>query len=422
MSKYFILFLLSFTLLSNCSLLGIDSENSALEEEEEYQEEEEEEGEEYSEEDDEDDDDDEGVEVSEEEDEEYQGEEADNEVTMQEEGDQEDDGEYQYIDDDYVVMDEGEEVEEVTEQEIVEPPAPDLIDTSEEEIEIAEAAEAEKTEETSPQFPQRTTATKTWIPLKKIKETPYKRGGFLVNAVYIARSDQTLSSISRNIFNSDQVEQLYQINPHFKNRSVKVGDKIYYQSPRRPTDESQILFYFEDIGATPSYRQVQPGDNIREIAYNLLKHQDGWKEIWATNSALKSKGVLKDSYSIKYWASSDSAPPENFQQATPEPPVQNLAPEPPVQNLAPEAPIDMAENPEGAESLDYPEEKTSLTSPATDQQGGEKTKEKSLFPLHMEIIIPIILLILAIGLLFIIRKKQKKKEYDFTKTNFRIDD
>ena len=142
---------------------------------------------------------------------------------------------------------------------------------------------------------------KQWISYKKIKSQSYNSAGFLVNAAYIARPGEDIQSISSTIFGSDQVSQLYSINSHLKARSVKVGDKIYYQSPNRPQDSSQLLFYFEDKGIQPSYHQVQAGENIRTVASQLLRHAESWKEIWATNPDLQSKGQLDQPITIKYW-------------------------------------------------------------------------------------------------------------------------
>ncbi|MYE07203.1 MAG: LysM peptidoglycan-binding domain-containing protein, partial [Oligoflexia bacterium] len=150
---------------------------------------------------------------------------------------------------------------------------------------------------------------KKWISYKKIKTKPYQSGGFLVNAVYIARPGEDIRSISNKIFGSDQVQQLYAINPHLKSRNVKVGDKIYYQSPLRPQDSGQLLFYFEDNGMSPQYHQIQAGQNIRQVASQLLGHADSWKEVWATNPELNSKGLVNDAFVLKYWTGIVSPPP-----------------------------------------------------------------------------------------------------------------
>ena len=78
---------------------------------------------------------------------------------------------------------------------------------------------------------------KAWIPLKKIPQTSWMHNKKWINTVFIARQEDTLSSISHLIFGNDLSEELKSINPFLKRREVKVGDKIYYSSPNRPTNK-----------------------------------------------------------------------------------------------------------------------------------------------------------------------------------------
>ena len=99
--------------------------------------------------------------------------------------------------------------------------------------------------------------------LNKIMTYAYKKAGTLINAVYIARPGDTLSSISEKIYGSSQEDTLKSLNSHLAEREVVVGDKIYYNSPNRPNDNSKILYYFDDIKAPALSHQVSPGDNIQ---------------------------------------------------------------------------------------------------------------------------------------------------------------
>ncbi|RME15822.1 MAG: LysM peptidoglycan-binding domain-containing protein, partial [Bdellovibrio sp.] len=157
------------------------------------------------------------------------------------------------------------------------------------------APENETSQEASFEAPKR-----HWIPVKKIKTTPFKRAGVLVNTVYIARPGDTLASVSQKIYGADKTDELLKINPHLR-RGLKVGDKVYYNSPRRPTDDSRILTYYEDLGLQPEIYVSKAGDNIRTVAKELLGHKDSWKEIWATNLEVESKGVLPEGIQLKYW-------------------------------------------------------------------------------------------------------------------------
>ena len=57
----------------------------------------------------------------------------------------------------------------------------------------------------------------------------------------------------------------------------------------------------------PEYHQVQAGQNIRKVASQLLGHANSWKEIWATNSDLDSKGIVDSSITVRYWPEGVSA-------------------------------------------------------------------------------------------------------------------
>lgn len=93
------------------------------------------------------------------------------------------------------------------------------------------------------------------IPLQKVKTEPFKKAGVLANTVYLGRPEDTVESISQKIFGSDKSTDLIAVNGFLK-RGVKAGDKIYYNSPKRPTDETQMMTYFEDIGAAPQEYEI----------------------------------------------------------------------------------------------------------------------------------------------------------------------
>ena len=144
------------------------------------------------------------------------------------------------------------------------------------------------------------------IPVKKIKSYPYNRAGMLVNAVYIARSGDDLFSISQKIYGADRTADLLAINPNLQ-RGVDVGDKVYYNSPNRPTDSQNLLFYYEDIGASSQQYTVGRGENIRDIAQQLFGERESWKELWATNFEVESKWALDEGIALRYWDGSVSA-------------------------------------------------------------------------------------------------------------------
>ena len=249
---------------------------------------------------------------------------------------------------------------------------------------------------------------KTWVPLKKIISTPYQKAGFLVNAVYIAREGDSIRELSQNIFGSDQSQQLIAINPHIARRvsALKVGDKIYYESPQRPGDSSRLLFYFEDIGASPQVYSASAGENIRTIAYQLLGHKDSWKELWAVNPEVQSKGVLENPVQLKYWTRGDleSAPQprmeEEPQPAMEENPTTATAEEP----VAPPSPPPTSPPPEESQLMG---------------DTREPAPKAFLDQKNMAAGGVLALVILILG--FLILKKRKRKAFDYTAANFEID-
>jgi len=134
-----------------------------------------------------------------------------------------------------------------------------------------------------------------------------------------------------------------------------VGDKVYYNSPQRPNDSQSLLTYYEDLSLSPQVYTIQAGENIRTISKNLLGNANSWKEIWATNPSIQSKGNVEDSYELRYWneggpAVATSLAQNNFnnnnnnnnnfpveEEFTPPPP-------PPVESLPPPPPPVVAQN------------------------------------------------------------------------------
>lgn len=190
--------------------------------------------------------------------------------------------------------------------------------TSSENLETAEAPPAEEpapdtsaslsADETQGLTDTPVDEPKPVIPLQKMASAPYMMSGKPINAIYIARAGDTTKSVSQKIYGEDRSKELKKINPTLARRAMKVGDKVYYNSPQRPTDSTQMLTYYEDMGLAPEVYLSQPGDNIRTVAKNLLGHENSWKEIWATNPDVESKGELAEGTRLRYWSSAPAAP------------------------------------------------------------------------------------------------------------------
>lgn len=191
----------------------------------------------------------------------------------------------------------------------------------------------------------------TNVPLQKMATTPWKQGGVWYNAVYFARPGDSLSKISKAIYGTDKTSMLKKGNPTFQSRGVKPGDKVYYNSPNRPDDSSRMLTYYEDNGITAETYAAQPGDNIRTISKKILGYDNAWKEVWASNLDVDSKGVLSEGAQLKYWSAGLSGA-----AAAPHTEVASAAPSTP-EAPAP-APVEMApppmEDPMAQAQLDMP--------------------------------------------------------------------
>ena len=405
----------SILFFSSCTIFGLGDSEENAEAEDYYSEEGEEAGELIS---------DQGQELSEIEGVSKEGEESD--LGMNEE-------DIQYIDeeDEEFLAEEGEDIEVEDEEEDSLGGGEEISDAGAETSDSVDTAYNDGSEsssffqsDTKKTTPRTSIPTKKqWVSYKKIKSQPYNTGGFLVNAVYIVRQDENIQSISNKIFSSDQVSQLYAINPHLKARDLKVGDKIYYQSPNRPQDSSQILFYFEDNGISPSYHQIQVGENIRTIASQLLGHTNSWKEIWATNPNLDSKGVVNESINIKYWSPGTiaQAPVESPMETESPPPVNtetDTLPSPPLEEETPNVPPD---DPIAEDIPKPPSDEASLESPASSGKMKESSSRGGFSQMDM-----VLAGVLALGALIcafmIIKKRRKKKEFDYTAANFEIDE
>ncbi len=197
------------------------------------------------------------------------------------------------------------------------------------------------------------TPKKANVPLQKVATAPWKVGKTWFNTVYFARPGDSLSSISQMIYGADKTKELKKGNPTFSSRDVKPGEKVYYNSPHRTDDSSRIITYYEDNGIAAQTYVAKPGDNIREVAKNVLGYDNAWKEVWSTN-AVDSKGMLTEGTELRYWpgtavAAAPSTPAANPEIAgsgqgqTAPPPMEQQAPSLPPPPSFDEAPPQQAQ-------------------------------------------------------------------------------
>jgi hypothetical protein len=198
------------------------------------------------------------------------------------------------------------------------------------------------------------------VALTKVELVPFRQGEFLLNAVYIARPKDTFKRISEKIYGSTaRVKDLKLMNP--KVSKINVGTKIYYNSPTRPQDESNLKVYYEDMGMIPQTYISQSSEPLKAKAKELLGFDNAWKEIWSTHPRLESKTSLPAGSEIYYWPDFDmvapkvdmaapapeTAQPEMTNETVPPEMTNNEFPPPPMPEAAPPGSDNLANN-------DYP--------------------------------------------------------------------
>lgn len=187
------------------------------------------------------------------------------------------------------------------------------------------------------------------VSLKKIKAAPEQFGKKWLNAVYVARDGDDPKTMSQKIYGSeDYAKQLCRWNSYNCGRGIKVGDKIYYNSPNRPDDDQNMKTFYEDAGVPAESYVAKDGDNIRAVGKQLLGHDRSWIELWVTNPDVESKNVLPEGTQLKYWPATETAAPTQTMAQTEAPPVDEMQvaegseevaggapPPPPMEEMAP---------------------------------------------------------------------------------------
>ena len=192
--------------------------------------------------------------------------------------------------------------------------------------------------------------TPKFVSVKRMKPAAYKRAGGNVNRLYVVRPGDNMNSIAEKLYgDSSKSKDLYSYNSHFNGKSLKVGDKIYYESPNSPNDQT-MMTYYEDNNIAPQYYTSNDGDNIRKVAKKLLGHERSWMEIYATNSNIDSKNGIPGGLQVRYWPDGTVAPAPKLAMAEPEMPE----PEPIAEPEPTPEPADMAMN--DPEEPDFDEE------------------------------------------------------------------
>jgi hypothetical protein len=130
--------------------------------------------------------------------------------------------------------------------------------------------------------------------------------------------------------NADKAKDLKKAN---NGKKVKPSEKIYYNSPQRPNDETKIATYYEDMGMMPEVYVSKEGDNLKKVSKELLGYDNAWKEVWALNG-VESKAKLPAGTELRYWKGAPAAPAPKTELAKnemppPSPPNEMPPPPPP---------------------------------------------------------------------------------------------
>ena len=200
-------------------------------------------------------------------------------------------------------------------------------------------------------------APKPVASLKKVELAPFNRAGQLLNAVYVSRPGDDFTTISQMIYGSpDKAENLKQANAWIT--TLRPGDKVYYNSPMRPTDSSKLLTFYEEQGVPSEVYTVGAGEDLKAVSAKLLGYPNAWKEVWATNLDIESKGELSEGTQLRYWknagnfaaqANQPPAPTAEVAANMPPPPMPEefaqteMPPPPPMDAMNPPPPDEFAQ-------------------------------------------------------------------------------
>jgi hypothetical protein len=169
--------------------------------------------------------------------------------------------------------------------------------------------------------------------LQKVPDKPWKQGKQWLNTVYFARPGDSVASISQMIYGADKSSELTKANPKLKTRDPKPSEKVFYNSPLRPTDSEKMLTYYEDNGLAPETYVTKEGDTIQEVGKALLGYDAAWKEIWPINM-VESKGKLDPGTELRYWRGTAMAGGSQMIPVGQQPPPSQMPPQESMQRQA----------------------------------------------------------------------------------------
>jgi len=120
----------------------------------------------------------------------------------------------------------------------------------------------------------------------EIASSPIQKDGYSLNGYVFVRNERDWGAVSKLLYGrEDRAALLAQWNG---NTSIEPGAVVYYNSPFRPDDTSELKAFDSDFGLTLSGVSVSAGESLSSIAANVYGSPEMWRELASLNADLLS--------------------------------------------------------------------------------------------------------------------------------------
>ncbi|MEO5668023.1 MAG: LysM domain-containing protein, partial [Bdellovibrionota bacterium] len=118
----------------------------------------------------------------------------------------------------------------------------------------------------------------------EISKRVVQKGGYALNGYVFVRNEQNWKDLSKLLYGrADRAALLAEWNG---NSEIKPGAVVYYNSPFRPDDSSELKSFDTDFGMTLTGVSVSAGDSLSSIAAKVYGSPDAWRELASLNADL----------------------------------------------------------------------------------------------------------------------------------------
>ncbi|MBS1983003.1 MAG: LysM peptidoglycan-binding domain-containing protein [Bdellovibrionales bacterium] len=213
-------------------------------------------------------------------------------------------------------------------------------------------------------------------PRPHVVEAPFEKGGHWMNSYYFVRTNrESWKLLSEKLYGRpDRAAMLRKWNG---GKRLRIGQIIYYNSPTRPEDSSNLQVFAEDFGYKLEEVVVKKGDSLSRISQQLYGTRGGWKEIAALNPQLQNPDMVEVGDVLKVQPKDIITEPalqriikevakseEEFQNKQNGQNIQSPT-DPLTENKATPAPAPTPEVPSQVKKSDIPASPTALARPTT---------------------------------------------------------